>query len=55
MNWRYWTPRLYWEELSAEEAMEIGLAQAGRWRWKALQFEWFGRGITISAKVIGPR
>lgn len=55
MGWRYWLPRLYWEEISAEEAMEIGLEQAGRWQWAVLQFEWFGFGLTIGAKVVRER
>ena len=54
MGWKRWLPRLFWEELPVEEAMEIGLEQATRWRWAALQCEWLDRGITLYAKVIGP-
>lgn len=40
-----------WRDLPAQEAMELGLDQAGRFVWQALEVEVFGYGCTIMARV----
>jgi len=46
-----WLPRIGWRDLSSEEAMALGLEQAGRWACQLFEVEWFGVGFALWARV----
>lgn len=47
-------PRIGWTAVPAEEAVELGLEQAGRWRWEIFRIEWLGLGIALMARPTTP-
>lgn len=51
---RTWYPWIGWREISREDALELGLEQAARYKWELLGIEWFGYGITFVARSAQP-
>lgn len=40
-----------WREVGFEEACELGLEHAARWKWEVFCIELFGFGLTICARA----
>ena len=40
-----------WRDVTAQEAMELGLEQPARWQWSVFEVGAFGYGITLGAKA----
>jgi hypothetical protein len=44
-------PQIGWIDIPADEALELGLEQAGRCQWQIFRVEWLGCGFTFMARV----
>lgn len=40
-----------WRDIDANEALQLGLEQAGRWQWQMFHIGICGYGIAIMARV----
>ena len=47
-EWPAWLPYVGWVSASTAEAFELGLPT--RTRWRIFIIEWFGVGLTLTAK-----
>lgn len=45
-----WLPIIRWRDIDADEALQLGLEQAGRIVWQVREFTWFNFGIIYAAR-----